>query len=242
MSDLNLETDNTGSLTQIEAKNESIQQNIEQLRSIKDDLIHNLNNGIANNSLSQSQITDYADKMDAIDKIVLGLNQNQIDLYSFFQKNIASTAKSIEEQGYATTIVSSELKNTTMKLGDIDQTKANKLRLIEINDYYSEQYLDRTNIMKSIILVCIPLIILTILKNKGLLNKSVFTILIIIIIVVGGIYLLKLFLKAVSHNNMQYQQYDWNFNIDAAPPVDTSLPGGNPNAGLSSVSCSRTPL
>ena len=240
MSDLNLETDNTGSLTQIEAKNESIQQNIEQLRSIKDDLIHNLNNGIANNSLSQSQITDYADKMDAIDKIVLGLNQNQIDLYSFFQKNIASTAKSIEEQGYATTIVSTELKNTTMKLGDIDQTKANKLRLIEINDYYSEQYLDRTNIMKSIILVCIPLIILTVLKNKGLINKTLFNWLIIILIVVGGIYLFKLFLKAVSHNNMQYQQYDWNFNINAAPPVDTSYPNGNPADSMMETKCSTT--
>lgn len=242
MSDLNPETDNTGSLTQIEAKNESIQQNIEQLRSIKDDLIHNLNNGIANNSLSQLQITDYANKMEAIDKIVLGLNQNQLDMYSFFQKNIASTAKSIEEQGYATTIVSTELGNTTAQLNANEQEQANKLRLIEINDYYSEQYLDRTNIMKSIILVCIPLIILTILKNKGLLSQNIFTLLIIIIIVVGGIYLFKLFLKAISHNNMQYQQYDWNFNINAAPPVDTSFPAGDPNAGLSSVTCSKTSL
>ena len=96
--------------------------------------------------------------------------------------------------------------------------------------------------MKSIILVCIPLIILTILKNKGLLSKNIFTLLIIIIIVVGGIYLFKLFLKAISHNNMQYQQYDWNFNINAAPPVDTSYPNGSPTAGLSSVTCSKTPL
>ena len=239
MSELNT---NSGSLTQIEAKNESIQANIEQLRSIKDGLIQDLNNGIANNSLNQSQVTDYANKMAAIDNIILGLNQNQIDMYSFFQKNIASTAKSLEEQSYATTIVSTELGNNTIKLGDIEQEHANKLRLIQINDYYSEQYLDRTNIMKSIILVCILLIILTVLKNKGILNKSIFTILIIIIIVIGGIYLFKLFLKAFSHNNMQYQQYDWNFNINAAPPVDTSYPNGSPTAGLSSVTCSKTPL
>ena len=100
----------------------------------------------------------------------------------------------------------------------------------------------KKNIMKSIILVCILLIILTVLKNKGILNKSIFTILIIIIIVIGGIYLFKLFLKAFSHNNMQYQQYDWNFNINAAPPVDTSYPNGSPTAGLSSVTCSKTPL
>jgi hypothetical protein len=235
MSELNT---NSESLTQIEAKNEGIQANIEQLRSIKDGLIHDLNNGIANNSLNQSQVTDYANKMAAIDNIILGLNQNQIDMYSFFQKNIASTAKSLEEQEYATTIVSSELRNNTIKLGDIEQEHANKLRLIQINDYYSEQYLDRTNIMKSVILVCIILIILTVLKNKGLINKNLFNWLIIILIVIGGIYLFKLFLKATSHNNMQYQQYDWNFNINAAPQVDTTYPNGDPADKIKTTTCS----
>ena len=94
--------------------------------------------------------------------------------------------------------------------------------------------------MKSIILVCILLIILTVLKNKGILNKSIFTILIIIIIVIGGIYLFKLFLKAFSHNNMQYQQYDWNFNINAAPPVDTTYPNGDPAANIQTTRCSTT--
>jgi hypothetical protein len=151
-----------------------------------------------------------------------------------------TTAKYIEEQGYATTIVNNESVGMEYKVANLDQEQANKLRLIEINNYYSEQYLDRTNIMKSIILVCIPLIILTILKNKGLLSKNIFTLLIIIIIVVGGIYLFKLFLKAVSHNNMQYQQYDWNFNINAAPPVDTTYPSGDPADRIQTTTCTTT--
>ena len=231
---------NTGSLTSIQARSDENEKNIGQLENLSVTLTEQLNSNIANNNTASNP--ELTVKINSINDIIRNLHQNQSELYSVYNTMITSTEKSLEEQGYATTIVSTELGNTTAQLNAYDQEQANKLRLIEINDYYSEQYLDRTNIMKSIILVCIPLIILTILKNKGLLSKNIFTLLIIIIIVVGGIYLFKLFLKAISHNNMQYQQYDWNFNINAAPPVDTSYPNGSPTAGLSSVTCSKTPL
>jgi hypothetical protein len=236
MSDLN-----AISLSKIELSNEEIQQNIISLENLKNDLTEQLYNGISN-GISLNDQNKLTTKITAINEIINSLHQTSLNTYSFFKTNMDATAKSIEEQGYATSIVSNETLGMEHKVINLSQEQANKLRLIEINDYYSEQYLDRTNIMKSIILVCIPLIILTILKNKGLLSKNIFTLLIIIIIVVGGIYLIKLFLKAISHNNMQYQQYDWNFNINAAPPVDTGYPSGDPNAGLSSVTCSTTPL
>ena len=236
MGDLNATT-----LSDIESNNENIQTNITSLENLKNDLTEQLYTGISN-GISLEDQNKLTTKITSINEIIHSLHQTSSSTYSFFKTNIDATTKSIEEQGYAATIVNDQSVGMEYKVDSLEQEKANKLRLIEINDYYSEQYLDRTNIMKSIILVCIPLIILTILKNKGLLSKNIFTLLIIIIIVVGGIYLFKLFLKAISHNNMQYQQYDWNFNINAAPPVDTTYPNGDPSAGLSSVTCSTTPL
>jgi hypothetical protein len=227
---------NSMSLSDIESNNENIQNNITSLENLKDELTEQLYNGISN-GISLDHQNKITDKISAIIEIIKSLRQNSLNTYSLLKTNMDTTAKYIEEQGYATTIVNNESVGMEYKVANLDQEKANKLRLIEINNYYSEQYLDRTNIMKSIILVCIPLIILTILKNKGLLSKNIFTLLIIIIIVVGGIYLFKLFLKAISHNNMQYQQYDWNFNINAAPPVDTTYPSGDPADRLQTTRC-----
>ena len=231
---------NTGSLTSIQARAEDNEKNIAQLESLSSNLTDQLNSNIANNNTASN--TELMNQINSINDIIRNLHQNQSELYSVYNTMITSTEKSLEEQGYATNIVSNEAANTTALLDSYDQEKANKLRLIEITNYYSEQYLDRTNIMKSIILMCIPLIILTVLKNKGLLNNNFFNWSIIILIVIEGIYLFKILLKAISHNNMQYQQYDWNFNINAAPPVDTTYPNGDPSAGLSSVTCSTTPL
>ena len=234
MGDLNATT-----LSDIESNNENIQTNITSLENLKNDLTEQLYTGISN-GISLEDQNKLTTKITSINEIINSLHQTSSSTYSFFKTNMDATAKSIEEQGYATTIVNNESVGIEYNVDSLEQEQANKLRLIEINDYYSEQYLDRTNIMKSVILVCIPLIILTILKNKGLLSKNIFTLLIIIIIVVGGIYLFKLFLKAISHNNMQYQQYDWNFNINAAPPVDTTYPNGDPAANIQTTRCSTT--
>ena len=232
---------NSMSLSDIESNNENIQNNITSLENLKNDLTEQLYSGISN-GISLDDQNKLTTKITSINEIINSLHQTSSSTYSFFKTNMDATAKSIEEQGYATTIVNNESVGIEYNVDSLEQEQANKLRLIEINDYYSEQYLDRTNIMKSVILVCIPLIILTILKNKGLLSKNIFTLLIIIIIVVGGIYLFKLFLKAISHNNMQYQQYDWNFNINAAPPIDTTYPNGNPADKMMETKCSTTLL
>lgn len=231
---------NTGSLTSIQARAEDNEKNIAQLESLSSNLTDQLNSNIANNNTASN--TELMNQINSINDIIRNLHQNQSELYSVYNTMITSTEKSLEEQGYATNIVSNEAANTTALLGSYDQEKANKLRLIEITNYYSEQYLDRTNIMKSIILMCIPLIILTVLKNKGLLNNNFFNWSIIILIVIEGIYLFKILLKAISHNNMQYQQYDWNFNINAAPPVDTTYPNGDPADKMMETKCSTTPI
>jgi hypothetical protein len=231
---------NTGSLTSIQARAEDNEKNIAQLESLSSNLTDQLNSNIANNNTASN--TELMNQINSINDIIRNLHQNQSELYSVYNTMITSTEKSLEEQGYATNIVSNEAANTTALLDSYDQEKANKLRLIEITNYYSEQYLDRTNIMKSIILMCIPLIILTVLKNKGLLNNNFFNWSIIILIVIEGIYLFKILLKAISHNNMQYQQYDWNFNINAAPPVDTTYPNGDPADKMMETKCSTTPI
>ena len=227
-------------LTDIQSRNDTIEANIVKLHDIQNDLQSQLDTGIANNTLSPDQIASINGKISSVQTIIVQLHQNSINMYGFYEQNIATTAQTLEEQGFAREIIDHEVKNTNTILQEKRDDTANKMRLIEINDYYGDQYLDRTNVMKAIILVCIPIILLSLLKNMGFVNNSIFNILIIIIIIVGVIYLGKLFIQIISHNNMQYQQYDWWFNKAAAPTVDTSTPNGTGN--LSLTTCSSKPL
>jgi hypothetical protein len=134
------------------------------------------------------------------------------------------------------TFVTNELKHTVNK-----HTKLN--RLLQINNYYSEYYNDKINIMKTIVVICILLIIVSILVSRGLIPQIAYKILVSIIIIVGIIYLGNQLMVFYSHDNMNYSQYKWNFNMASAPPINTSYPnGGNPSTiptASSTTTCTK---
>ena len=149
------------------------------------------------------------------------LYKNLNGMYSFYQANISSTRDTLEEQSSAIDIVENELNEAKRRLKIIEEDKYNKLRLVEINNYYGEQYSDHTSIMKLIIMICVPVLILSILFNKGLLSESIFNVLIIAIFVIGAIFLGKHLYKTMTKDNMNYQQYNWWFDLKTAPQVNT---------------------
>jgi hypothetical protein len=140
-------------------------------------------------------------------------------MFSFFKENVSSVRDTLVEQNSAIEIVENELNQAKLRLRTIEGEKANTLRLVEINTYYGDQYADHTSIMKSVILICIPIIILTIFYNKDIISKAVYSILIVIIVVISVYYLWPKIVHLNSHDNMNYDEYNWNFN-----PADTSLP------------------
>ena len=141
------------------------------------------------------------------------------------------------EQSSAVEIVEHELNEAKRRLKLIEQEQADKLRLVEINTYYGERYADHTSIMKIIIIICLPIMLLSFLSNKGFLPPTIYAILVIIIAVVGLIYIAKQLLHTMSRDNMNYQEYNWNFKAGEAPPVDTSNPSGPNPWKTSGVMC-----
>ena len=80
--------------------------------------------------------------------------------------------------------------------------------------------------MKTIILFCIPIILLTILANSNILPNSIYVVLIVIICVIGLVVIWRKIVKAYSHDNMNYQEYVWGNGPPDAPYVDNSNPSG----------------
>jgi hypothetical protein len=203
----------------IQEKNAQTLIDIQNLQEIEQELFSKLEQGAADNSLSTTQKDALVQKINEISQIRINLYQNLNGMFSFFKENVSSVRDTLVEQNSAIEIVENELNQAKLRLRTIEGEKANTLRLVEINTYYGDQYADHTSIMKSVILICIPIIILTIFYNKDIISKAVYSILIVIIVVISVYYLWPKIVHLNSHDNMNYDEYNWNFN-----PADTSLP------------------
>jgi hypothetical protein len=78
--------------------------------------------------------------------------------------------------------------------------------------------------MKTIVFICIPIIILSLLSRFNILPGFIYYPLLVMIFVIAIIYLFIRTVYLTSHDNMNYKEYDWNFNLKNAPPIDTSTP------------------
>ena len=63
----------------------------------------------------------------------------------------------------------------------------------------------------------VPLLGLAILTNKSILNKEITNYLYAVIIVIGFIVVGKQVYDILSRNNMNFDEYDWNFNPSSQP-------------------------
>lgn len=213
---------NSANITDIEEGRIQALNDISELQNIEKEYFSKLNNGLTQNSLTPEEKDMLVQKINEISQMRINLYKNLNGMYSFYHSNVASTRNTIEEQSAAIDIVEKELNEAKLRMKAIEEEKYNKLRLVEINSYYGQQYSEHSKIMKIIIITCLPILILTILLNRGIFPRTLYNILVIIIAVTGAIFLGKNIISAMSRDNMNYQEYTWNFNPSDAPPVDTS--------------------
>jgi hypothetical protein len=112
---------------------------------------------------------------------------------------------------------------------DYKTDKNNKIRLIEINSYYSQRYSEHSDLMKITIYTLAPIILLTFLNNNGLLPYNIFVLLIVIIGLYGGFLFVNRLASIWSRDSINYQEYLWSFNKKSAPvPVVTTSENSDP--------------
>ena len=203
----------------IQERNAQTLTDIQNLQEIEQGLFVQLEQGTADKSLNTEQKNALVQKINEISQIRINLYQNLNSMFSFFKENVSSVRDTLVEQNGAIEIVENELNQAKLRLSTIETEKENTLRLVQINTYYGDQYADHTSIMKSVILICIPIIILTILYNKDIISKLVYSILVVIIVVISAYYMWPQIVHLNAHDNMNYDEYTWKFN-----PTDTSLP------------------
>jgi len=225
--------------TDMQLRNEQTLTDIQGLQTIEQDLFTQLNNGLTQKTLTPAQQNSLISKINDVSQMRINLYKNLDSVYSFFGKNVVSSNAALAEQTVAIGIVEQELNSAKERLSDIQNDANNTMKQIQINTYYGEKYSNHADILKSVIIFCIPVLILTILHKANIIPSSIYSFLIIIILVWGCISVGYKIINASYRDKMNYNEYNWNFDKSTAPTNNTSGTGNgsDPWGGALAIDC-----
>ena len=193
--------------------NEQILNDIQNLQQLEQQLFNTLE---TNTSLNATEKQKLITKANELSRFRINLYKTLGGVNGFFNSALSSSLGTLKEQTVAIGIVETELNKAKKRLEMLEEERNNKIRLVEINEYYSDKYEEHAQLMKIIIFTLIPVILLSFLYNKGLLPNSIYRFLIIVISIIGAVYLWRRYASIITRDNMNYQEYNWYFDPNLA--------------------------
>jgi hypothetical protein len=191
--------------------NREILDNIQSLQNIEKDLFKSLE---TNTSLSVSEKQKIIEKINKISDMRLDLYKTLGGMNNYLQHTLKLSRDTLGQQKRTIQIVENELNKSKSKLSELEAEKNNKIRLVQINSYYSDRYAEHTKLLRQFIYTIIPLGVILFFYNRGIMPTSIFYILTVIVSFIGASYLLRTWLSIINRDNMNYQEYNWFFTPD----------------------------
>ena len=206
-------TDNSQDFNNLQERNHQVLNDISQLQITEQKLY----NSLENVSITPEQKQQIIDKINQVSQIRINLYTNLQDMSSYYQENVSAAKTTLGQQKVAIDIIENELNDSKRKLNVLQEQKNNTLRMVEINTYYGDKYTAHKRIMKTVVIICLPLILLAFLANRSILPSNVYALLSGIVLIIGIIILGYQLIDLSNRDNMNWDEYNWNFNPDAAP-------------------------
>ena len=118
----------------------------------------------------------------------------------------------LQDKHTIVTLKENDLKARRDAMAAVNQKNENALKMVDINVYYKKQYEARVKIMKYIVIVCFLVIFFVVLLNLGWLPQEMVTVLVVIIIFGGAMYIGSLVYDMYQRSNINYDEYSWGFD------------------------------
>lgn len=219
----------------LQERNQQVLSNISQLQTQEKELYDSLNN--VSLSPEEKQLT--INKINELSQMRVSIYSGLKDLYASYQTNVSSSQNTLQQSMAAISVLEDELNQSKAKMNLLDEQTSNQLRMVEINTYYGKQYDAHARIMKLLILLCLPLLLLTLLANKGIIPSQVYGFVTGIVIIVGGIIIGYQLIDISNRDNMNWDEYEWYFNKNDAPSttLDASALAANNPWSTPTVTC-----
>lgn len=206
----------SSSASGMNSRQQGIINNIARIQAIEKQLLGKLNTAMDAEQRSEivAQINDLA-------KARGDLYNNMNDFSSQLETVASERRNALVQNSVAVNVIRDQIENSSNTLDGLQQEKSNKMRLVEINNYYGKKYEFQTDIMKIIILTCVPVLVVSILLKKGFIPNIIATGLIILIIAAGVIAVARKVMDLNRRNNFNFDQYDYPFNPYAVKVTKT---------------------
>lgn len=201
-------TQTISSIDQIQTQIENLYQGLEVLTTMPNPDINKQNKLL--NEISQLQ------------KLKGSLYKNISNSYGATQASVAEGRNSLVDEVAVNNIVKKELRGTKANLKQLKSARDDKLRMAEINDYYSSKYRTQTDVMKTIVYFCIPILILGILMKKEIVPKNIGMGLMGTLVVICLVVVILQVIDIMSRSNMVFDEYKFAFNPDEVDVSTTS--------------------
>ena len=139
-------------------------------------------------------------------------------LNNYYSTNLQNSGDTLRQQEEAVAIIDREMQLAKARLGYINKQKGNKMRQVEINQYYNEYYLERTELIKWVMLaIAVGLAYIYLQYRVTAVPPIIYNIISVILIGFFGYKILMIILSINARSKMMYQEYAWSFDKDKAP-------------------------
>jgi hypothetical protein len=227
----------TSNIQDLQERNDQLLNNISQLQKEEQSLYDQLNSS----SLTPEEKQSLINQINELSQIRFNLYSSMKDILSGYQENTTNSQNTFIQQAVAIKIIEEQLNKNKLGLNALEAQKQNKLKLVEINTYYGKRYNTYKHLMKTIVLFCIPIVILTYIYNTDLLPGRLYAFIVGIIIIFALFVIGYQLIDISNRDNMNWDEYNWYFNKSTAP-VDSSTgneknPWSNPTITCIGAEC-----
>ena len=190
-------------------------QEIKDIQNIEKQLYKSLEVSSASPESSLPNELDVIKNINKYSNLRTNLYNNLKNTYSATQNNVIVSRNNLVDEYAVVKVIENEMNSAKKNLNALKNNRYDKLRMVEINTYYGKRYEAYSKLMRTIVFICIPLLILAILIKNQILSENIGGILISINIAVGAIILFYIIYDMSVRDNMNYDEYDWPFNPDS---------------------------
>jgi hypothetical protein len=202
----------TQATTSMSARQAAFVNNVSNLQNVEQQLFQKLS---TDTNLTPADRAEIVSQINQLAKARGDLYNNMNDFSAQIETVAGERRNALVQNSVAVSVIQDQIQNSQRTLDGLQQEKSNKMRLVEINNYYGKKYEFQTDIMKIIILTCVPILIISVLLKKGFIPNLIATGLIILIISAGLIAVAHKVIDLNKRNKFNFDQYDHDFNPSA---------------------------
>lgn len=134
-------------------------------------------------------------------------------LYNVLSRSDKNAAAEIKDQMSQLQMVNQKIEDDKNKIAVNRNINIGNLRMSEISTYYSDKYRAQAGVVLYVIYLCVPLLLVAILRSRGIISGNIMSALVTIIIVIGLFFIVPKILDIRARNNMVFSEYDFPTNM-----------------------------